>query len=321
MATLANAKHVRSDCRLAFLLVAAGHRNMKPLHLRIVGMIAALSLSFPECKATDANVLKGTGYVDLKGDTSAPLPTAAAGPRFVWVPDFEGDSRVGAIFIGHAQTSQTFENSVSLLGQASYYGTAVGPGSFAGSAVALGSRSTALGYTSIAIGTKIEGDNWDYGATAIAQGSTAIGPWSESQAPWSTAFGFHSTSSGDYSTALGAWISTVGDRSTALGYSTVAIGDDSVALGSSLYATALRSVALGTYNIGDKRKDLTTVNPLVADSRDSLVTVGKGYAYNQRSNALTIYRDGDAHFAGSIRMKPAGDISMGSFTAGPSREP
>jgi len=291
--------------------------------------------------AADANVLTGTGHIDLKLNPSAPAIVPAAGPRFVW--------RNNTLFLGDAQSSQSYDSpfvflmgqgtaasdSVVIFGSAGTYGTAIGAGAFANSSVSIGRYATASGSSSVAIGTVDNDDNNNW-AAATGYGAIAIGPFSHAAASYSTAIGSdHITSLGSGSTALGrnvnitgagssalgSFLSISGDGSTALGSSALVTGDYAAAIGYNASATAdysfatgrtttfaHGSVALGYFNKGNKRKDnTTTVDPVTPHNDDPLLTLGNGTS-STAANAFTVYRDGTVRLA-----KAAGGISMGQF--------
>ena len=62
----------------------------------------------------------------------------------------------------------------------------------------------------------------------------------------------------------------------------------------------------------------TSVEPLLMLGNATNLSSMTGAANSPgRSNALTVFKDGDAHFTGAVRVPPRGDISMGSYTAKP----
>lgn len=306
---------------------------MKKHHLSFFWTIATLVLSFSECIGADANVLTGIGYINLNGNNSASIAPLGSGGHFVWKPSAED----GALFVGNVSTNNynvsnsslsllatgyTSSYSVAIFGSSSENATAVGyysTSAYAG--VAIGSHALATGLYSTAVGAASDSENSSSPPTALSGSSLAMGSATTATAQFSIALGFNVLTSGYASTGLGVGARCVGDYSTSLGTNANVIGDYSAALGYGAVSYSLNSIALGSMNRGDKRKDQTTVDPVVADSRDPLFTLGKGTTEYNRANAVAVYRDGDMHLAGSMRMKRAGDISMGSFTAGPSWQP
>ena len=101
---------------------------------------------------------------------------------------------------------------------------------------------------------------------------------------YSIATGSNTTSSGDYSTAIGVQTVAQGNNSFSAGGSTKALGYTSVALGLSTIASGQASMSIGKYN---------------EDISASIFTVGIGLNNNNRSNALTVLKNGNTGF-GSI---------------------
>ena len=109
------------------------------------------------------------------------------------------------------------------------------------------------------------------------------------------------TASGLHAVALGTGCSATQREATAIGYfntaggsSSFAIGDTVQASGSCAFASGLRTIALqdqfvhGKYNIQEN------------SSTGIIHIVGNGTSVNARSNAHTLYNNGDAWFAGDV---------------------
>ena len=161
-------------------------------------------------------------------------------------------------------------------------------------AFASGNGSLASGPYSTALGA---------GSEALGEGSTAMGLQSYATADYSTAVG-SSLAGADYSTAMGlsnAW----GLGSTAMGAS-IADGEGTTALGLNSIAEAYNSVAIGQYNVGAYGPNgKTTWIPT-----DPIFEIGNGTP-TVRSDALVVYKNGNAVFQGSITVGQAsGDIPM-----------
>lgn len=167
--------------------------------------------------------------------------------------------------------------------------------------------TVALGYNSIANAAEAIA----LGANAKARGmsSIAAGPSSEANQTRSTAVGTAAISSGEASMAAGFSTASVAKHSTALGVATIANGYGQTVLGVANEATG------------------NATNPLLGESE--ILVVGNGsYEWvnnawvSTRSNAMTVKRNGntwikgDLKVDGVLRVKPAGDIDMGAFTAG-----
>jgi polyhydroxyalkanoate synthesis regulator phasin len=142
---------------------------------------------------------------------------------------------------------------------------------------ARGKRSLALGSSSIASGD----DAIAMGVNTIAFGNNSLATGEETLAK-----GQNSVAMGYYSQARGA-------QSLAQGNHAIVCGNNSVALGYHSVAKSLRSVAIGSCNLieGDSLNLIPT---------DPLFVVGNGVDENNRSNALTLYKNGDLEIAGSF---------------------
>lgn len=90
--------------------------------------------------------------------------------------------------------------------------------------------------------------------------------------------------------ALGTGTSATGTDSVALGYGTTASGNYSTALGYNTKAQAYEDVAVGQYNVGGG-----TAGSYV--SGDPLFEVGNGASSGSLSDALAVYKNGNATFS------------------------
>lgn len=263
-----------------------------------------------EAQTVVANALTGTGYIDLQLDPNAPHPQiTSAGTRFMWGSSY--------LYVGNVQPYQDLLTRVSLLGQAGEQGIAIfGNAGEVGVAIgretvasdmgiAIGWSARALGRAAIAINPATEA-----GASAVASSelSIAIGFDSDALAPYSTAIGLGARTTGDWAAAYGPYAQAAGDKSFAVGFGSITAADESMASGHYVSTSAIGAVALGRYNVGSERKDGTAADPAVVDPSDPILTLGNGTGTSNRSNAITVYRDG------TVRLtKAAGGISMGQF--------
>jgi hypothetical protein len=126
-----------------------------------------------------------------------------------------------------------------------------------------------------------------FGINTSASGlaSTASGIASVASGNIARAMGSGAIASGDNSTAMGSSTVASGGASTAMGSSTVSQGAFSTAMGSNTIAESHVSTAIGRYNIGGG-----TSNSWV--DTDPLFEIGNGVSNSNRSNALTILKDG-----------------------------
>ena len=170
--------------------------------------------------------------------------------------------------LGHSTTASG--NSSTALGSAclasGYSSVALGESNTASgtSSFTAGETNTASGYTSIALGAN---------CVASGSGSFAAGDGSEASEYVSIALGKNTTASSDYSTALG--------------YSTTASGEGSTASGSGTTAKSYRETVIGSYNT-----DTTPNSTTSWDAADRIFTIGNGADSSNKSDALTVYKNG-----------------------------
>lgn len=222
---------------------------------------------------------------------------------------------------------------------------------------AMGAGSNATGNTSFAVGftPRASGDySTAMGSQTVASGgvSTATGNDTEASGHASFSMGNATTASGDYSLASGFNTQAQGESAVALGYSTLASGHQSLALGNQTTANGNVSLAMGyqSSTVGNASTAMgiytssrsyaeTTVGLYSAlytanstdsyDPEDRVFAVGNGTHYNNRSNALTILKNGNTgigttspnqrlHVNGSARTATAfiSDTDRGSGYAG-----
>jgi hypothetical protein len=188
--------------------------------------------------------------------------------------------------------------------------------------VAMGHNNTAMGDGSTAMGY--------YYNTASGIGATAMG-------------GYFNTASGDSATAMGGYNTASNVCSTAMGYSNVASGFGSTAMGCLNVASGWMSTAMGTGNQADSsystvigRYNVGGGDPYDSDwgaGTDPLFEIGNGtpetwidchyidtdgdgdpdqvqdvYDPAIRSNALTVYKNGNMNLQGSLTL--GGPISI-----------
>ncbi|GAL80454.1 hypothetical protein JCM19274_744 [Algibacter lectus] len=109
--------------------------------------------------------------------------------------------------------------------------------------------------------------------------------------------------SGVNSTAMGSGTEASGDASTAMGFRTEASGDFSTAMGRSTKAESYNSMAVGAFNIGGGSSNLWVAT-------DPLFEIGNGLDLDNKNNALTIYKNGDAQFDGEIQHTATGTANL-----------
>ena len=182
---------------------------------------------------------------------------------------------------------------------------------------ATGNYSTAWGYSSLATGNystawggcQATGDHstaWGGGSLATGNYSTAWGYYSQATGRYSTAWGY-ADATGNYSTAWGYNANATGNYSTVWGYDADATGNHCTVFGVYTTAKSYNETALGQYN--------TNYTPNSTDSwnaNDRLFQIGNGTSSSARSNALTIYKNGNT-VIGRDTMPANGDTIFGKF--------
>jgi hypothetical protein len=137
------------------------------------------------------------------------------------------------------------------------------------------------------------------GIESMAYGniSVAMGHYTSATGMASTALNSQTIASGLFSLATGRGSTASGNGSTAMGLATIASGLASVALGSDVTAGSFAEVALGTNNTLPTPASATSWN-----ANDRILVVGNGADGFQRSNALAIYKNGNADFSNYFRI-------------------
>ena len=286
------------------------------------GSFGGLSSSSITHVSVSGNDAWATGFVDYSqsapfGDTRlvgkfaigwsgfpVSTPTTGVSSALAWGGSGAANTGValGSSAFASAQGSTAFGVSSATAQNAFAAGSSIakasGATAFGEHTVASGSYSTAMGIVTYASG---------YAATTMGSSTTASGTGS-------TAMGMGSTASGTYSTAMGVRGTASGNYSTAMGGGSTANGDYSTAMGSTT-ANAYASVAAGFGNVS-QGSTTTWV------ATDDLFVLGNSGSSSTKSNALAVHKNGNTRIAGNldvkgtIRVKPSGDLSMGSFTAG-----
>lgn len=187
------------------------------------------------------------------------------------------------------QNSTAFGDGTEASGQ--------GSSAYGNNSTASGDYATAFGFISEATGNYATafGNRTD----ATANYATAFGSFSIASADTATAFGSSSTASGATSTAFGSGSTASGANSTAFGTS-IASGVYAISFGRSVEARSYAELAVGVYN------NLSTpVNPNSFNASDKIFSIGNGLNAANRSNALTIYKDGRMNINDAYTMPTA----------------
>ncbi|WP_370097234.1 tail fiber domain-containing protein [Xanthomarina gelatinilytica] len=143
-------------------------------------------------------------------------------------------------------------------------------------ATAMGSNTIASGPFSVAMGEA---------STASGISATAMGYNTAASGQAATAMGFETEASGENSTALGNATNAIGENSLAAGELTLAIGKTSTAIGNGINANGLLTTAIGRFNLGGG-------DPTTWVDTDPLFEIGNGTGFGDKSNALTVLKNG-----------------------------
>lgn len=172
--------------------------------------------------------------------------------------------------------------------------------------IAIGGESEASGVRSVALGSVAE---------ASGQESIALGYINEASGLMSIAAGRNTSSTGSYSIGIGYYAVSDAEASIAIGHGAESHGNYSNSIGHYTVANAYSMTALGTYNEIVSGQTVNAWEPT-----DQLFVVGNGIDGSNRSNALVVYKNADASFAGNVEVagditlaNPAGGVPMGNF--------
>lgn len=175
---------------------------------------------------------------------------------------------------------------------------------------AFGAHSFAYGYRTVAAGTaSLAGglltSSPGYGSVALGGGSVATGTFA-------FAVGDHATAVESDTFAAGAGATAVTHASAAFNYGTCTLGFSSFAAGFYTSADSFASFVIGTWNVGGYSSPNGNWE---WNAQDPVFEIGNGTAPQNRSNALTVYKSGNATFQGVVQVAPGGDIPMFNASA------
>ena len=156
-----------------------------------------------------------------------------------------------------------------------------------------GPYSTAMGFgtTASGWGSTATGQN----TIASATSSTALGSNTVASGLSSVAVGSGAVASANYSIAIGVNPTASGARSIALGWGTIASGSSSTSMGLQTYARSYAETSLGMFNT-----DYTPNSATTYDAADRIFVIGNGTDVVNRSDALIVYKNGNATLAGLL---------------------
>ncbi len=199
--------------------------------------------------------------------TGNDLAVSGSGTRMMWYP------KKAAFRVGYVRTTYWDADNIGSYSFATGYSTL----SNGFCSVAMGNWAAASGFCSIAMGDE---------TIASGEKSVAMGYYTNAGGDYSTAFGTSTTASGHYSTVMGWDAIASGIGSTSIGFKTTASGKYTNAMGISTTAQAYGSLVLGQYNTINGTTDSWV-------STDPLFVIGNGTDDSNRSNAVTVLKNGN----------------------------
>lgn len=208
-----------------------------------------------------------TGINPLPASPGNP-PVIGPGTRMMWYSN-KASFRAGRITGLHWEKDSIGLHSVGL----GFNTKAIGESSFAA-----GSSTTARGNRSMAIGVS---------TIATGDASMAMGNSTSATGFTSVAFGESTLASGIRSAAFGGLSVASGANSFASGFGTNAFGHFTAVFGLNIKSKSYGSFALGAFN------DTTSTSSNSWVSTDPLFMIGNGLNENNRSNAVTVLKNGN----------------------------
>jgi hypothetical protein len=254
------------------------------------------------------------GSVLFTGDdnTTSPVnpPTTGAGTRMMWYPPM-GVFRAGTVSGTQWDKSNLGYYSVAF----GYDCTASGNYSFAANnvcsavgnySIALGSHASSTGTVSSSIGFYTDASgNYSfaegYMTNATGSSSAAFNNSTTASGSYSSAFGFQTTATNMYSFSQGYASDATGPGSLATGLNTTAVGMYSFSSGSNSSAEGMYSFSAGYSTTAPSLCEFVvgmnnttyTGNASSYISTNRIFVVGNGSSSSDRSNALTVLKNGN----------------------------
>ncbi len=161
---------------------------------------------------------------------------------------------------------------------------------------AFGFQTTASQFAATAFGNKTvasgnSATSFGENTTASGSSSTAFGNGAIASENTSTAFGLNTRANGVLSTAFGTATTASGQISTAFGANSVASANNSTAFGQHTTASSFNSLVIGRYNVIP-----ASVSAINWIGTDPLFVIGNGTSNVNRSNAITVIKNGNTGF-------------------------
>ncbi|SDE04247.1 Head domain of trimeric autotransporter adhesin [Dyadobacter soli] len=250
-------------------------------------------------------------------DAGALLPDVLDGKMLIWYPK-------KAAFRAGKNTGNNWNRATMGLGSFATGNGTLASGDYSAS---FGDKSEATGTNSFATGSlsKASGSNSVGMISAQASGSfsAAIGSLAEATDDNALALGYASKATNNYAVAIGNAATSSGENAITIGHSSSATGTNSLAIGEANSASAENATAVGHQALSSGANSIsigyrTTVksfggfaaglfnntsdNPNATSPVDSdrLLQIGNGFSNVNRSNALTILRNGNIGIGNNV---------------------
>ncbi len=175
--------------------------------------------------------------------------------------------------------------------------TASGGFSFAGGASTIASADHAFAYGVNAAATAPRGVAIGNQASASGINALALGHNASASNNNTAAIGFETVASGNGSMAFGFQSEATGTGSKAFGGQTIASGFNSMSFGEFTYSRSRGEIAVGMFNT-----DYTPAAVNTWNANDRIFVVGNGSNDTNRSDAITVYKDGTTRLHGKLDM-------------------
>jgi hypothetical protein len=243
----------------------------------------------------------------------AALPSVGFGSRLIWHPN------KAAFRAGYAINNDWEEGNIG----AYSFAAGNGPKATGPSSASIGNSSQALAENAVALG---------HNATATAANSMSMGENTAANGTNSVSIGQGTIAGGNNSLAIGLNAIANGSNSFALGNNTTANQNSSMAIGNNAYAPGIGAISIGYYTTASAAYSIAmgrfnnNVDVPNGSGSDRLFQIGNGSGINQRSNALTILKNGNVGIGptatvpayildvdGRMRIKHNGNSSAGMW--------
>ncbi|SEJ12386.1 Head domain of trimeric autotransporter adhesin [Dyadobacter sp. SG02] len=150
---------------------------------------------------------------------------------------------------------------------------------------------------------------------ATGEGTKASGQNSAAMGYKSQALGSESVAIGSLSTAYANFSVSIGNNALASGLSAISLGESTSAIGSGAFAAGVRSItkSLGGISIGMYNDNNDNPNSVAPSATDRLLQVGNGSSLVNRSNAITVLRNGNVGIGNNV-LVPQYTMDFGGRT-------